>query len=58
MYSDFYEQMSKSYSSIHFWPQPYNYSQWFQGLSPEYQAYYMHPDSYTVNYSEAIRKYS
>lgn len=26
---DFYEQMSQTYPSIHYWPQPYSYMQWF-----------------------------
>jgi hypothetical protein len=31
--------------------------QWYQNLDPEYQAYYMHPDNYNVNYEFSIKKY-
>jgi hypothetical protein len=50
MYSEFYEQMSKNYPSIHFWPQPYAYMQWFETLPPEYKNYYMAPEIYSENY--------
>jgi hypothetical protein len=54
---DFYDQMCKTYSSIHFWPQPYYYMQWYQTLDPEYQQYYMNPDTYNVNYEFSLKKY-
>lgn len=58
MYSEFYEQMSKSYSSIHMWPQPYAYMQWHQSLPAEYKTYYMTPELYNQNYEFSIRKYN
>ncbi len=42
--------MSKTYPSMHYWPQPYAYMQWYQMLPPEYQTYYMQPDYYAQNY--------
>ena len=58
MYSEFYEQMAKNYSSIHLWPQPYAYMQWHQILPAEYQAYYMAPELYNQNYDYSIRMYN
>lgn len=54
---DFYEQMSQTYPSIHYWPQPYSYMQWFESLDPQYQPYYMNPEIYNLNYEFSVRKY-
>ncbi len=29
---EFYEQMSQTYPSIHYWPQPYSYMLWYGSL--------------------------
>lgn len=54
---NFYEEMNKTYLTINHWPQPYAYMQWFQALEPDYQAYYMHPDIYNVNYEYSVRRF-
>ena len=50
MFSELYEQMNKTYGHIHFWPQPYQYSEWHAQLILEYQPYYLKPLDYCALY--------
>ena len=57
MFSELYEQMNKTYGHIHFWPQPYQYSEWHAQLTLEYQPYYLKPLDYCALYQYSVKKY-
>jgi len=54
-YENYYYQMNQAYYTIYNWPQPYQYHQWYQQLSPEQQNATLHPDQYTQVYTYTIQ---
>lgn len=53
-YEQYYTDMNQLYHSVYNWPQPYNYQQWFDTLTPEQQTATVHPSSYTQIYVYAV----